>query len=150
MIRRPPRSTRTDTLFPYTTLFRAHPAGIGDGEERDGAAVTQRDHRHDLHAQQRGRDADDREEHRRPASPGVIRNRLRDKVVVLGLHRRHVSYSRQRVWSDRSALPSYIIPFRFTVGLPGHRWPGPDHGVSRSNAAAAAIMAVSAMGRPTI
>src|SRR3546814_14016062 len=29
MIRRPPRSTRTDTLFPYTTLFRSHsPAGI--------------------------------------------------------------------------------------------------------------------------
>src|SRR3546814_9257116 len=29
MIRRPPRSTRTDTLFPYTTLFRstAPPAG---------------------------------------------------------------------------------------------------------------------------
>src|SRR3546814_20074410 len=25
MIRRPPRSTRTDTLFPYTTLFRAAP-----------------------------------------------------------------------------------------------------------------------------
>src|SRR3546814_12046450 len=24
MRRRPPRSTRTDTLFPYTTLFRAH------------------------------------------------------------------------------------------------------------------------------
>src|SRR3546814_7994690 len=32
MIRRPPRSTRTDTLFPYTTLFRS------DGEmfDRDG------------------------------------------------------------------------------------------------------------------
>src|SRR3546814_15098747 len=26
MIRRPPRSTRTDTLFPYTTLFRSHAA----------------------------------------------------------------------------------------------------------------------------
>src|SRR3546814_9568959 len=25
MIRRPPISTRTDTLFPYTTLFRSHP-----------------------------------------------------------------------------------------------------------------------------
>src|SRR3546814_8780096 len=25
MIRRPPRSTRTDTLFPYTTRFRSHP-----------------------------------------------------------------------------------------------------------------------------
>src|SRR3546814_3425022 len=24
MIRRPPRSTRTDTFFPYTTLFRSH------------------------------------------------------------------------------------------------------------------------------
>src|SRR3546814_7316290 len=24
MIRRPPRSTRSDTLFPYTTLFRSH------------------------------------------------------------------------------------------------------------------------------
>src|SRR3546814_10207584 len=27
MIRRPPRSTRTDTLFPYTTLFRSHHCG---------------------------------------------------------------------------------------------------------------------------
>src|SRR3546814_11526253 len=27
MIRRPPRSTRTDTLFPYTTLFRSHNLG---------------------------------------------------------------------------------------------------------------------------
>src|SRR3546814_8078933 len=26
MRRRPPRSTRTDTLFPYTTLFRSHSA----------------------------------------------------------------------------------------------------------------------------
>src|SRR3546814_6048968 len=29
MIRRPPRSTRTDTLFPYTTLFRSRPACPG-------------------------------------------------------------------------------------------------------------------------
>src|SRR3546814_9644142 len=28
MIRRPPRSTRTDTLFPYTTLFRSCPNGF--------------------------------------------------------------------------------------------------------------------------
>src|SRR3546814_19020377 len=28
MIRRPPRSTRTDTLFPYTTLFRSLVPGI--------------------------------------------------------------------------------------------------------------------------
>src|SRR3546814_8269919 len=30
MIRRPPRSTRTDTLFPYTTLFRAPSDSITD------------------------------------------------------------------------------------------------------------------------
>src|SRR3546814_13612113 len=30
MIRRPPGATRTDTLFPYTTLFRSH---IGDDIE---------------------------------------------------------------------------------------------------------------------
>src|SRR3546814_13962276 len=28
MIRRPPRSTRTDTLFPYTTLFRSVAQGV--------------------------------------------------------------------------------------------------------------------------
>src|SRR3546814_11437999 len=28
MIRRPPRSTRTDTLFPYTTLFRSDAAAV--------------------------------------------------------------------------------------------------------------------------
>src|SRR3546814_2326094 len=34
MIRRPPRSTRTDTLFPYTTLFRSHPdlTGLSKGD----------------------------------------------------------------------------------------------------------------------
>src|SRR3546814_4123752 len=36
MIRRPPRSTRTDTLFPYTTLFRsfALPGNGAPGAER--------------------------------------------------------------------------------------------------------------------
>src|SRR3546814_10291869 len=42
MIRRPPRSTRTDTLFPYTTLFRSGPdisLGAGEAEHLDGAGV---------------------------------------------------------------------------------------------------------------
>src|SRR3546814_5216738 len=48
MIRRPPRTTRTDTLFPYTTLFRslclhARPAGFprtdkGGAADHDDAA----------------------------------------------------------------------------------------------------------------
>src|SRR3546814_15400776 len=42
MIQRPPRSTRTDTLFPCTTLLRSPPLGnggrekIGDRSARDG------------------------------------------------------------------------------------------------------------------
>src|SRR3546814_7493663 len=47
MIRRPPRSTRTDTLFPYTTLFRsddpervrARLAPGAEGEVQPGAPV---------------------------------------------------------------------------------------------------------------
>src|SRR3546814_19614413 len=34
MLRRPPRSTRTDTLFPYTTLFRSHAAILLVGQDR--------------------------------------------------------------------------------------------------------------------
>src|SRR3546814_5443085 len=34
MIRRPPRSTRTDTLFPYTTLFRSVPVPRGHASPR--------------------------------------------------------------------------------------------------------------------
>src|SRR3546814_16505318 len=32
MIRRPPRSTRTDTLFPYTTLFRSASGTVDEGQ----------------------------------------------------------------------------------------------------------------------
>src|SRR3546814_17099670 len=40
MIRRPPRSTLTDTLFPYTTLFRS----LRLEQEGDRAVVDQADH----------------------------------------------------------------------------------------------------------
>src|SRR3546814_9137848 len=42
MIRRPPRSTRTDTLFPYTTLFRStHPVQrFGRGQRHAGRRDT--------------------------------------------------------------------------------------------------------------
>src|SRR3546814_11977675 len=36
MIRRPPRSTRTDTLFPYTTLFRSRQHAV---DRRDDPAL---------------------------------------------------------------------------------------------------------------
>src|SRR3546814_5371255 len=39
MIRRPPRSTRTHTLFPYTTLFRPVPHPNGRSEVRDEGRI---------------------------------------------------------------------------------------------------------------
>src|SRR3546814_9547538 len=66
MIRRPPRSTRTDTLFPYTTLFRSH---------RRLGRLLWRDDRHD--AQRKPRDLEpadaprpDRRPFRQRRSPG--------------------------------------------------------------------------------
>src|SRR3546814_5925388 len=49
MIRRPPRSTRTDTLFPYTTLFRSVQIAA-DRQAAAGAAV--REHRSGGHEPQ--------------------------------------------------------------------------------------------------
>src|SRR3546814_17812194 len=46
MIRRPPRSTRTDTLFPYTTLFRSDVREAGQlGSDAHAKAVDGDDHR---------------------------------------------------------------------------------------------------------
>src|SRR3546814_3839308 len=47
MLRRPPRSTLTDTLFPYTTLFRSHQAKIriidhGRGSSNSSLIIFQR------------------------------------------------------------------------------------------------------------
>src|SRR3546814_536511 len=41
MIRRPPRSTRTDTLFSYTTLFRSEGTAVTGGIKFDTAANAQ-------------------------------------------------------------------------------------------------------------
>src|SRR3546814_11419828 len=60
MIRRPPRSTRTDTLFPYTTLFRSPPPpdvldgpryGLSHSRDADG----RRDDRGDVDDRRRDR-----------------------------------------------------------------------------------------------
>src|SRR3546814_4453914 len=39
MIRRPPRSTRTDTLLPYTTLFRSYRAQLWQSWDSDPRAI---------------------------------------------------------------------------------------------------------------
>src|SRR3546814_15934741 len=53
MIRRPPRSTRTDTLFPYTTLFRSP-----GRQRREPGASPDRLYPAEIPRARRGRDAD--------------------------------------------------------------------------------------------
>src|SRR3546814_3884695 len=78
MIRRPPRSTRTDTLFPYTTLFRSGDLEIM-GDAYHGAVLIVRKHLKSFHDTRavlaveiaRGLVAQDQ--------PGVVCKRARDR-----------------------------------------------------------------------
>src|SRR3546814_4377376 len=69
MIRRPPRSTRTDTLFPYTTLFRSE-------------LVAAEQHRHAAREQERGEQVLDLPQtHRLDAR--VVRSAFRAVVLAV-------------------------------------------------------------------
>src|SRR3546814_5042620 len=105
MIRRPPRSTRTDTLFPYTTLFRSrepHPIERGVVEERvceemrggdDGSGGRQRDdgrQRHEGQAEDaRHRDLmQDAEEDRSEEHTSELQSLMRISYAVFCLKKK--------------------------------------------------------------
>src|SRR3546814_2195191 len=58
MIRRPPRSTRTYTLFPYTTLFRSAPDAIGLHRQLRVVALERKVEVDDAFHEERREDAD--------------------------------------------------------------------------------------------
>src|SRR3546814_17655978 len=67
MIRRPPRSTRTDTLFPYTTLFRSAHFGRQARRTRKDA-----DLRRQTGQEEQGRlGQEDRQQRRLPPAPAA-------------------------------------------------------------------------------
>src|SRR3546814_8022528 len=79
MIWRPPRSTRTDTLFPYTTLFRSH-----ECNRREHARVEPADILADERRQQH---RDDTARRRHEAGPGGV-------VTEPGLHPQRLQHDR--------------------------------------------------------
>src|SRR3546814_2855885 len=95
MIRRPPRSTRTDTLFPYTTLFRSphHRAGPGlsVGQRRDAYADVPSD-----------RGAGDRQgHHARPSQrseehTSELQSLMRISYAVFCLKKKKKKYTNQK------------------------------------------------------
>src|SRR3546814_18422112 len=94
MIRRPPRSTRTDTLFPYTTLFRSIECREIEFAERQlqpamqkvpradrGARARVARHRVGRHAEQLERKAPLQAEGMERGAPGQPRDRIGDAVA---------------------------------------------------------------------
>src|SRR3546814_9927721 len=113
MIRRPPRSTRTDTLFPYTTLFRSlgthislsdgqlppSPERIGDGQARDrrsrrypnseqdeSASCTDHHHRSQYSKEQQRRYTGEQAQGDHEQPQGNARNGQTSKNTCLGDH----------------------------------------------------------------
>src|SRR3546814_15203552 len=94
MLRRPPRSTRTDTLFPYTTLFRSSSARL-QGPPPDAGAYARGDagvgrvtvvQQRQYSPHPRPLDADDHHPQpveRRKGVPGVRRSRAHAAIELL-------------------------------------------------------------------
>src|SRR3546814_7902353 len=151
MIRRPPRSTRTDTLFPYTTLFRsngnvagvrsAQRAGLGSqkrvppddlleavgGSPRSGYAVLapSKGLHHDQYATRRNR-APSPDRRRRRGGPHRYRG-----VDAIGWHRGGLLWLDER--TDRISFARSLV-----LSDPG-RW--------HARLARAGFAAISGLGR---
>src|SRR3546814_7605627 len=131
MLRRPPRSTRTDTLFPYTTLFRsvvgrddgraqrlrrqrrrAELAEVGDGLEHDAVRVAfirrqVEQHRVDPGVGQvRGdlRDHDAGAEHRGPPYKQFVRH-----LLYILENQKYSGHGKNMINDDQRAEMSILI-----------------------------------------
>src|SRR3546814_3741010 len=85
MIRRPPRSTRTDTLFPYTTLFRSVAAPVA-AQHRAGRHEDRRDvHAGRAHDQRRRGLVAAAHEHRSEEHTSELQSLMRISYAVFCL-----------------------------------------------------------------
>src|SRR3546814_8474910 len=98
MIRRPPRSTRTDTLFPYTTLFRSEPAaGLAQRHaigERQGEAQRK--------PYRRG--SDQSEQRRSEEHTSELQSLMRISYAVFCLKKKTTKHSRIRSTASHRAI----------------------------------------------
>src|SRR3546814_10488826 len=97
MIRRPPRSTRTDTLFPYTPLFRSNEARMPGATKRPDCVVRDPDRAMNLHSRHRMRHHDRvRQTEQRHALPrseehtSELQSLMRISYAVLCLKKKNV------------------------------------------------------------
>src|SRR3546814_14718035 len=119
MIRRPPRSTRTDTLFPYTTLFRS--AGAGDAQAHRAAQSGRGDERQFTHPPangfgdlQRLRLVDIQRHHE------LVATVAHGVAAVADALSQHHSHAAQAIVAGR--VPAHVVHAHSQARRVGHRW----------------------------
>src|SRR3546814_5907670 len=105
MIRRPPRSTRTDTLFPYTTLFRSRDGEPVPSEVAPHLGVRQRENAiHDLVG------AENPISHRNRAFGDGVEQYERRRLVTRDAHARALARSEEHTSELQSLMRiSYAV-----------------------------------------
>src|SRR3546814_14349694 len=87
MIRRPPRSTRTDTLFPYTTLFRSPGRGLRAARQEGSRRRAGQSHRRD--GNRRGPGQAGRGDHRSEEHTSELQSLMRISYAVFCLKKQN-------------------------------------------------------------
>src|SRR3546814_4938157 len=99
MIRRPPRSTRTDTLFPYTTLFRSADRRRTSGCDR-GPAIHQEETRRGIRGRRlslRYHDASRQQEaHRSEEHTSELQSLMRISYAVFCLKKKNNKHTKKQ------------------------------------------------------
>src|SRR3546814_4758496 len=101
MIRRPPRSTRTDTLFPYTTLFRSGDPCSESSEP--GATRRARARRHNSPRKRAARS----EEH-----TSELQSLMRISYAVFCLKKKNNNYAQQKLQKTQNNNKLRTMRFR--------------------------------------
>src|SRR3546814_17152660 len=118
MIRRPPRSTRTDTLFPYTTLFRSEAGLLVEQELVDRMAARQRRAQgvNEIAADPRQRALDDGRVVVAGLAPPLPCQCERARVVALRQAQRTLAQERSQLRPVRHRRGGLHAPARKSVG----------------------------------
>src|SRR3546814_1852846 len=121
MIRRPPRSTRTDTLFPYTTLFRSARAGrtaacraaassaASAGRTGDHGAAGGAGHRLAHPARADRRAFADQRDHRSEEHTSELQSLMRNSYAVFCLKKKNIKNPNKHTYPANSAHTSKIL-----------------------------------------
>src|SRR3546814_17428336 len=93
MIRRPPRSTRTDTLFPYTTLFRSIRGRMSQAADRESVSPLLKAARRD--ARRSWFSASERSEDRSEEHTSEVQSLMRISYAVFCLKKKNKEYNKR-------------------------------------------------------